>query len=99
MASLADRKNAAPITDDTGLCCWKESPKSNVTVFFNSRTYCTGSGSFVPSRSLIWSTVSCGANGPARLRPTLLGSTLTMTKTIVQISHSVTMASSTRRTT
>ena len=99
MASFADRKNACPITEVTGLLCWNESPKSNVTVFLSSRTYCTGSGSFVPRRSLIWSTVSCGANGPAMLRPTSLGSTLTMTKTIVTMSHKVTMASSTRRTT
>ena len=97
--SLAERQNASPITSDTGRDCWKESPKSNVTVFLSSRTYWVRSGSSVPRRSLIWSTVSCGANGPARLRPTLLGSTLTITNTMVQISQSVMIDSITRRVT
>ncbi len=97
--SFAERQNASPITSDTGRDCWNESPKSNVTVFLSSLTYWVNSGSSVPRRSLIWSTVSCGAKGPARLRPTSLGSTLTITNTIVQINQSVMIDSITRRVT
>ena len=40
-------------------------------------------GRFVPSFSLSASTLSCGANGPRIVRPTSLGSTFAITKTIV----------------
>ncbi len=73
----------------TGLLDWNELPKSSVTRFRIARAYCSGSGSFVPSRSLIVSTVSCGANGPAIVRPISVGRTFVMPNTSVASSHSV----------
>ena len=96
-ARIPDRPTAPRIAGKTGWRFWNELPKSNVTRLRIARTYCSGSGSFVPSRSLIASTVSCGANGPAIVRPTSLGRTLAMMKTIVASSQSVTSESTSLR--
>ncbi len=95
--NLADRPSAGNRMSLTGMSRENEFPKSNVMVLRSSRTYCSPSGSLAPIRSLMMSTVSWGAKGPAIRRPGSSGRTLLIRKTMVTIRNSVKMDSPSRR--